>query len=184
MNKYVLVGLGNPGSRYEFTRHNAGKIFAAYLKQHPIEGLKVFVTDSFMNQSGAWIKKKVRKVRPPGSERSDLPRSDLSWLVVAHDDLDLRLGNFKIQFGKGPKGHNGVLSVEQALGTAEFWRVRLGVDNRPERSELGEEYVLGKFGKGERAVLDEVFRRAREELVVLAGADQQRAAGDAADGGE
>ena len=69
----------------------------------------------------------------------------MNHLIIIHDDLDIPLGKFKIQFGKGPRLHNGVLSVEQALGTKEFWRIRIGIDNRLKNTDSGEDYVLEKF---------------------------------------
>jgi len=87
---------------------------------------------------------------------------------VAHDDLDIKLGEYKIQKGRGPKEHNGVESVENALKTKDFWRIRIGIENRDRDRENGESYVLGKFTSEEKGilegVLDEIietnFRRA------------------------
>ena len=67
-------------------------------------------------------------------------------LVVVHDDLDIPLGSFKIQFGRGPKDHNGILDIEEKLGTKDFWRVRIGIDNRPlDNKPMGEIYTLEDF---------------------------------------
>ena len=126
---YILIGLGNPGKKYAHTRHNTGKILAAWLKEEgkrkkeeggeKLEKFEIVETDCFMNSSGDWLKSFM-------NHKSLI----INHLIVAHDDLDLRLGEWKIHFGRGPRLHKGILSIEQALGTKNFWRVRIGVDNR------------------------------------------------------
>src|SRR3990167_8300585 len=180
---YLLIGLGNPGKKFESTRHNAGKILAAYLQQRPGEGLKVVETDCYMNESGGWVKRQLQlKVnRLTGQQvkvKKDTTFSNLSTfqpasLFICHDDLDIPLGKFKVQFGKGPRLHNGVLSVEQALGTKEFWRIRIGIENRStgqqadrltgyqasrlKNEDSGEDYVLEGFTPEEKKILVSVF---------------------------
>lgn len=142
----ILVGLGNPGKKYASTRHNAGKMLAAYLRHHPVEGLAVLETDCFMNQSGEWIKNKMAEMAEMVKNHENSNHSSHSnrfnHLFIAHDDLDLPLGSFKVHFGRGPRLHQGILSIEQALGTKNFWRVRIGVDNR--QSLVGGEARIGK----------------------------------------
>ena len=100
-----------------------------------------------MNDSGVFVKKLVEQ-----------NKANLSDLWVIHDDLDIALGSYKIQKGKGPKLHNGVNSIERELGSEDFWRVRVGVDNRsPESRILGEEYVLQDFTEGEKQILIKVI---------------------------
>lgn len=111
-------------------------------------------SDTFMNSSGDFAKKE-----------KDYYKVDLNDIYIAHDDLDLKLGEYKIQKGKGPRDHNGVNSIEEALKDTEFWRIRIGVDNRnPEERMNGEEYVLEKFFENELEVLREVFERITNEL--------------------
>jgi len=154
----IIVGLGNPGTEYTNTRHNAGillvdkmaeslnsdygwrKNFDALIFKTP-ELVLVKTKDVFMNESGRLLQ--------------GLPEGEI---YLAHDDLDIRLGEFKIQKGVGPKVHNGVESVENKLGTKDFWRIRIGIDNRdPDRRIPGEEYVLQKFMVEERNILEGVF---------------------------
>ena len=79
-------------------------------------------------------------------------------LIVAHDDLDIPLGKFKIQKGEGPRLHNGISSIEKALGSKDFWRIRIGVDNRDTAKRIdGETYVLQDFTRGEKAILLHTF---------------------------
>lgn len=108
----------------------------------------------FMNESGAYVKKLVEQNR---AKSSDL------WVI--HDDLDIPLGSYKIQKGKGPKLHNGVNSIERELGTDEFWRARVGVDKRsPESRISGEEYVLQDFTQEERIILDKAIEDICKKL--------------------
>ena len=88
---------------------------------------------------------------------------DFGNLFVAHDDLDIKLGEYKIQKGVGPKEHNGVLSVEQALGTKEFWRVRIGIENR-QLAVDGETYVLQRFSPEEKEIIESMIEKAAREL--------------------
>jgi PTH1 family peptidyl-tRNA hydrolase len=84
-------------------------------------------------------------------------------LYVVHDDLDIKLGEYKIQKGKGPKDHNGLLSIENALGTKDFWRVRIGIENRRKipnskfQIQKGEDYVLQNFFKDELLIINQVI---------------------------
>ena len=87
------------------------------------------------------------------------------YLYVAHDDLDIPLGEFKIQFAKGPKLHNGIESVEKALSTKDFWRIRIGVDNRDSDNRIpGEKYVLEDFTQEEKKILNTVFEQISKNL--------------------
>ncbi len=155
----LIIGLGNPEEKYKNNRHNVGHMFVDFVKQ----GIK---TDVFMNESGKFVAQKVNfyKVKPED-------------LYIVHDDLDIPLGQWKIQLGVGPKVHNGINSIEETLGTKVFWRVRIGVDNRdPNKNpslrsgtlrssalpaglnrESGDSYVLKDFSKEELEKLDKVF---------------------------
>ena|SRR3989344_1914308 len=161
----IVLGLGNPGTEYQMTRHNAGIMFVdrwagklessyGWRKHY---GAMVFKTpkvtlvktnEVFMNESGRLLQ--------------GLPEGEL-W--VAHDDLDIHLGDYKIQKGVGPKVHYGVQSVEGVLGRKDFWRIRIGVDNREVGNrESGESYVLKRFLDGERKILEEVIEENILEL--------------------
>lgn len=159
----IIIGLGNPGADYQNTRHNAGVMLVDKLavgSWRKFYNAMVYKTndlwlvktkDVFMNESG-----RLLQGLPAG--RQDLPEDEL-W--VAHDDLDIKLGEYKVQRGKGPKEHNGVKSIEDALGTKDFWRVRIGIDNRKEPID-GETYVLQKFSSEEREILDGVLNEIVE----------------------
>ena len=112
----------------------------------------------YMNSSGLVVRKIPQYLNISISQYLDN-------LYVIHDDLDIKLGEYKMQFGKGPAGHKGVESVVKELGTKDFWRARIGIENRKAGSELeGEDYVLKKFNKKEKEVLDEVIEKVVREL--------------------
>jgi peptidyl-tRNA hydrolase, PTH1 family len=164
----LIVGLGNKGERYEKTRHNVGfmvldglvrredwkeskKLKGVYEKE---KGLIYMKPTTFMNESG----------RAVASFRNFF-KVGLDDVFVVHDDLDIALGEYKIQKGVGPKIHNGVSSVEEQLGSKEFWRVRVGVDSRNgNRKVSGEDYVLGRLMKDEREILLDVLKNIVKEI--------------------
>lgn len=173
----LIIGLGNPGKNYQYTRHNVGFLFVEYLqsrheyvgtefkfqKKHEAElsdssELTLLKPQTFMNESGKAV-------------RSYLEYYDKNWknnldsLYVAHDDLDLEFGTYKIQFGKGPKVHNGLLSLYEHLHTQDFWHIRIGVDARGgERTIPGKDYVLSSFLAQEQEKLLEIFENIKEEI--------------------
>ncbi|MCX6704651.1 MAG: aminoacyl-tRNA hydrolase [Candidatus Woesebacteria bacterium] len=151
----LIIGLGNPGDGYVDTRHNAGFLVADELQKVKLpNGVIVRKSDVFMNDSGMCVNELIHRYK---IEPSDL--------YIIHDDLDIPLGSYKIQFGVGPKDHNGINSVEAELGTKDFWRVRVGVDNRkPDDRIQGEEYVLQDFTKEERKTLDGVIGKICKEI--------------------
>jgi len=154
----LIVGLGNPGSKYHLTRHNTGYMFIDYLLKNDLldNQTKTLKPETYMNSSGNAVYKKL-----------NFYKLTLGNLLVVHDDLDLRLGEYKLQMARGPKLHNGIKSVEQALGSVDFWRLRLGVDNRDEENRTsGENYVLEPFKKSELIILkDVVFPKAAGQII-------------------
>lgn len=145
----LVVGLGNPGEEYLSTRHNVGFLVADELVVAKLpRGVVIKKPNVFMNESGDFVLGLTKRYS-----------LNPSHLYIIHDDLDIRLGEYKIQFGRGPKDHNGVIDVEDKLGTKDFWRVRIGVDNRPlDGKPRGEEYVLQNFTDEERVILDQVIK--------------------------
>ncbi len=149
----LIVGLGNPGEKYRNNRHNIGHIVVnSLLGRNLPPNINIKKTSVFMNESGSEVKKLLGGL-------------DSNNLYVIHDDLDIALGDYKIQKGKGPKLHNGILSIERALGSDEFWRVRVGVDNRLSGDRVpGEEYVLQDFTQEERKSLEVVLEEICKKL--------------------
>jgi len=156
----LIVGLGNPGRRFAKTRHNVGFLmadhFAGGKKWQESKKAKALYTritadgekaellkpTTFMNSSGSSVA--YAKKKHPEMEAKDI--------LIIHDDLDIVLGKFKLQFGRSAAGHKGVQSVIDALGTKDFWRLRLGIGAPPE-GVTGEDYVLEKFHREELKIL-------------------------------
>lgn len=142
----LIIGLGNPGGKYQNNRHNAGHLLVDYLKEQKLKGISFLKTSVFMNNSGEFVAEKLDR------------DFNLNNLFIAFDDLDISLGDYKIQKGKGPKDHRGLSSVEESLGTNDFWHIRIGVDNRElENKTPGEVYVLEDFSPEEKEILQDVF---------------------------
>jgi peptidyl-tRNA hydrolase, PTH1 family len=169
----VVVGLGNPGPRYERTRHNAGFMLVELLAAaHDIElgrerhgarvgegriaGKRCLLAQpqSFMNLSGDPVR---RILSFTGVEPASL--------LVAHDDLDLPLGRLRLRRGGGAGGHRGIASILEHLGDPSFARLKIGV-SRPPVGVPAEAYVLQEFAAGERETLREVLARAAAALEV------------------
>ncbi len=147
----LIVGLGNPGDQYTHTRHNAGFLFVDELAKHlePHDSrFRLLKPETYMNASGEAVAHEANyyKIAPAD-------------IIVIHDDLDLRLGLWKKQKGVGPKLHYGIQSIEEKLGTKDFYRIRIGVDNRNADYRIpGEAYVLQRFTDGELVKLQEIFK--------------------------
>jgi peptidyl-tRNA hydrolase, PTH1 family len=171
----ILAGLGNPGAKYELTRHNIGFRIArdaarklgvslGETRWNALLGqaaqTAVLLPQSFMNLSGEPVGQAARfwKVPPPE-------------VVIVHDDMDLEFGRIQVKQGGGDGGHNGLRSLKQHLGTPEFVRVRFGVGRPPPQWE-GADWVLGKFSQDEEGLLRDLVPQAAEAAVaaVLEGA--------------
>lgn len=176
---YYIVGLGNPGSEYESTRHNVGFLALDYLvgslklplptKNNAYAGryavavigqteVSLLYPDTFMNHSGTAVKKLVHK-------------NEAAQLILLYDDISLPLGEVKTSFGRGSGGHNGLSSVIDNLGTKDFIRVRIGIapktfwtgKTKVFTGDLLPRFVLGNFSKGEVKLLqEEVFEKVEK----------------------
>ena len=171
----LVVGLGNPGDRYEGTRHNIGVEVVLELAERHGGSLRssreaaladelrvgehriaVAFPQTFMNKSGESVRPLVRRY---GIE-------DIERLVVVHDELDLEPGRFKVKVGGGLAGHNGLRSIRDHLKTTDFVRFRIGVGRAPERMR-GADWVLKRPGREAREVLDEVVVVAADAAEAL-----------------
>jgi PTH1 family peptidyl-tRNA hydrolase len=160
----LITGLGNPGSRYQKTRHNAGWLWLDHhfpnlnyefdkygnysWAEQVADGCKVILIkpQTFMNNSGQSVSYAMRKF---GVTESDL--------VIVHDEVDLEIGQFKYSCSRGDGGHNGLRSINQHLGNNKYCRLRLGV--RPIEvapSIKADKYVLGKFREEELELLKQI----------------------------
>ncbi len=177
---YVVIGLGNPGSEYEKTRHNAGrmavellakkegfeefalkKVAKAFVASGVIgeEKTQLVLPEVFMNHSGKVVPSFVKSVKAAQK------------LLVIRDDLDLPLGVIKMTgFGRGSGGHKGVESIMRALKTKDFVQMKIGISGATPKGKLkkvsGEEkvvkHVIGKFSPKEELLLKKTLTKAAE----------------------
>lgn len=176
---FVIVGLGNIGKTYENTRHNSGFMAVDLLaqklglefKNHPRlmgmiaknQNVILVKPTTFMNLSGECVKKVIAYF-----DKSLIGKKELRTLYILHDDLDLGLGQSKLVFRSGPKGHNGVNSVREALGTDQFWYGRFGVDDRtPQMQVPSHDYVLSQLPREARESLRVSIASVIDKLYVL-----------------
>lgn len=164
---YWVVGLGNPGTEYEKTRHNAGWLaidFAypdlawgrnSYANAGVAkDGTLAFIKPAtFMNESGQSVAYFMHK---EGLEPERM--------IVVYDDIDLPLGKIKISFDRGSGGHNGIKSIEEHVGGRNFIRIRIGVSKLLEDGQMVKPNVLGTFETEELKMLQVVASRVREAI--------------------
>ncbi|MBA4396294.1 MAG: aminoacyl-tRNA hydrolase [Syntrophus sp. (in: bacteria)] len=174
----LIAGLGNPGSRYQFSRHNIGFMvldrladrhrvglgqrgFGAFFGKGNISAEPVLLIkpQGYMNLSGVAVKKFF-----------DYYRILVSDVIVVHDDLDLPFGAIRMKAGGGHAGHKGLISIIDHLGDADFNRIRFGI-GKPDRREMVEGYVLSPFSAEEADRLPQLIATATEMLteVLLSG---------------
>jgi PTH1 family peptidyl-tRNA hydrolase len=174
----LIVGLGNPGAAYRFTRHNVGFMVTDQLAQrHRIsfdnrKFKSVFGLGS-MGDCRVILAKPMTFMNLSGPSVRDLARFfklDKKHLLVIHDDIDLVFGKIKIKQKGGDGGHKGVMSLIEAFGSGAFVRVRVGI-GRPDTREEVEGYVLNRFDAQQSAQLERVIIMAQEavETILLKG---------------
>jgi PTH1 family peptidyl-tRNA hydrolase len=188
----LIVGLGNLGKKYASTRHNVGfmvvdacatrisnfqlptsnnhrwessKKAEALLCKFNFKGEKIELLkpQTSMNKSGISVAYARNKHKIP-----------LNNIFIIHDDLDIKLGEYKITKGKGPREHKGLKSIYEKLGTKDFWHVRVGIENRRKMEDgkwkmenrvSGEDYVLQNFTKDELNIIDTVIKKVANEVI-------------------
>ena len=177
----MIFGLGNPGPRYENTRHNIGvrvvealvERMGGTLKSHKagalvaegnLAGQKAILGRStgYMNDSGLPAGKLLRFYKVPADH-----------LIVVHDEIDIPFGEIRIKLGGGTAGHNGLKSISDHLGTKSFVRVRFGA-SRPRQQRGAADHVLAEFNPTERKELPQLIEEAADavELILDKGADR------------
>ena len=155
----LIVGLGNPdlpagrhGKKYADTYHNVGFLFIEFFKKNPTLypiPYTLIASDVYMNESGRFVVKIIKKYGIKPKE-----------LLIIHDESDIILGKYKLSFGRGAAGHHGVESVQTALKTKDFWRLRIGI-RLPTASRMkAEKFVLKKITSANKKTLEEVFKEA------------------------
>lgn len=168
----LVVGLGNPGSRFANSRHNAGFLVAdRFAREHhlefarrrfnaqyaegQVEGKRVIVCkpQTFMNSSGDAVGKffSFFKINPQS-------------MIVIYDDLDLPLGKIRLRAQGSAGGHHGMESIIARIGTSDFPRLRIGIGRPNPDADI--DHVLGEFDRSERKVMDETFERAANAVTL------------------
>lgn len=182
----LIVGLGNPGAEYELTRHNAGfwladhfaddlhvdfnldKNFFAWVakSRHADKSVILAKPITFMNKSGQAVGAIARFFKFKPAE-----------ILVLHDELDLLPGAAKLKFGGGHAGHNGLKDIQAALGTPDFWRLRIGIGH-PRSLGLNQpvvKFVLQQPRRDDMPGIEDVINRSRIVLDQLLAGDFERA---------
>lgn len=179
----LLVGLGNPGNEYEDTRHNAGfwwidavarelkvslvpeRSYHGLVARTTVKGQTVWLLEpqTFMNLSGKSVAALARffKIQP-------------QEILVAHDQLDISPGEAKLKLGGSHAGHNGLRDIHAQLGTADYWRLRLGVGHPGDKAEVVN-WVLKKPMLEHRKAIDESIHRSVQTLPLLLAGEMTKA---------
>jgi PTH1 family peptidyl-tRNA hydrolase len=181
----LVVGLGNPGAKYEATRHNAGfwwldaiarasraefrreARFSGEVARVPASDLWLLKPSTFMNESGRAV-----------GAFATFHRIDAAEVLVAHDELDLPPGGIKLKFGGGLSGHNGLRDIAPALGTQDFWRLRIGIGHPRDVAASQQEvvdYVLHAPRAEERKAIDTALDKAMDIWPLVTAHDMQAA---------
>lgn len=179
---FLIIGLGNPGSKYENTRHNVGFHTIDYLSQKhniklskigfkavygegTIDGTRVILLkpQTFMNLSGESVRDIVSWYKLP-----------LEHVIVIYDDIDLELGKIRVR-QKGSSGtHNGMKSIIYQLQADNFPRIRIGIGRPPEKWDLAD-YVLSKFSKEDWEIIFKSIEKAAEAAIMITKSGPEKA---------
>jgi len=163
----LIIGLGNPGKKYEKTRHNIGSRIIDELKSFNLENVVLAKPQTFMNESGKGVKNllKNHRLKPDN-------------LIIIHDDIDILLDKIRIIKNRGSAGHKGVESIIKELKTKDFIRIRVGIKPKMEsaswRTKNPEKFVLQKFNKDEDKIIKEAIKKTAEavETVIREGLEK------------
>jgi len=183
-NNLLIVGLGNPGEKYDKTRHNCGADFVQLLSEKlkvslqkedkffSLYGIKTLnevsvhlcIPTIYVNESGKTVSSIINYLKISNEQ-----------VLVIHDDLDLPLGKIKLKEAGGHGGHNGLRNIIDSLkGDANFKRMRIGIDH-PEKEEDVVKYVLSKFTKKERQLLETSFNNTLNSMDLIFSGNWQQA---------
>ena len=167
----IVIGLGNPGEKFENTRHNAGFMsvdFFAKKNDFPVFDLSkkheslisekgeiiLVKPETFMNKSGVAVKKIMAQ-----NKKADL--------LVIHDDIDLPLGKIKIVKNRGSAGHKGVESIIKAVGNKNLARIRVGIAPLKGKAKTPESFVIKKFTEEEQKTINKTIKKISDTINVF-----------------
>lgn len=173
MSKLCLIGVGNPGAKYDGTRHNIGKEWLlklaaskniqfslkdkleAAITSSDEDNILWAIPNNFVNNTGSSIQKIIRY--------SNLNNEDL---IIFHDDLDLNPGEIKIKSGGGHGGHNGLNDIFKKIGTKDFFRVRIGIGHPGKENDVTG-WVLGKPNQEDKNLIEKSYGRLESVFDLL-----------------
>ncbi len=182
---FLIVGLGNPGEKYQDTRHNVGfavverfaeknnfpafqlsSKFNALLSENLLGKEKTILAlpQTFMNESGASVSSLIYfyKIYPAN-------------VIVVHDDMDIPLGQIRVVYDRGSAGHKGVESIIDKFESNQFLRIRIGIQPSKGKPNNPEKFVLKKFDKSEKEIIDAAIEKASNALDLLTKEGVERA---------
>lgn len=176
--KILIVGLGNPGNKYDGTRHNIGRdlvrdlaeIAQVTLASSSFDGFSatahlwgksvvLLQPETYMNRSGFSVVKAAQFYKIPTQN-----------IIVAHDEIEIDPGRVRLKRGGGHAGHNGLRSIDEQLGNKKYLRVRLGVGRPPQGGDVSR-WVLSPFGKADQDAQYDVLHRGQEAIEQLLTSD-------------
>lgn len=186
-NDCAVIGLGNPGKRYKATRHNVGFMFLDQLSGNHHQVFSASKWDALALRMSLW-NCRVLLVKPEtymnrsGRAVAAITRYyniPVERILVVHDDIDMHLGRIKLVEAGGSGGHNGIRSIMQSLGSADFPRLKIGI-GRPGKSEVHpdmpvDKFVLSDFSPPEYTIMQERFSLIEQGIAFFAEGDMARA---------
>jgi PTH1 family peptidyl-tRNA hydrolase len=179
----LFVGLGNPGTEYEATRHNAGfwwvDALARELKLHLVADRSYhgLVARGNVNGQNVWLLEPQTYMNLSGKSVASLARFFKiapQDILVVHDELDVPPGQAKLKFGGGHGGHNGLRDIHAQLGTGDYWRLRLGIGHPGDKNQVAD-WVLKKPAPAEREAIEGCVARTLKAAPELLAGDMAKA---------
>ena len=184
-NRWLLIGLGNPGKEYEKTRHNigvaliaeyakkAGVKFSSHKSRADIAEISLGVGAQRVLLIAATLRCYMNESGGPTSSLANFFKVNSDHIIIAHDELDIPFQSIRLKFGGGDNGHNGLKSVTSGLSSPDYYRIRLGI-GRPIGEQDPADYVLKPFSSSERKDLDLFLQRGIDavELLITQGIEK------------
>ena len=184
-NRWLLIGLGNPGKEYEKTRHNigaaliseyakkAGVKFSSHKSRADIAEISIGVGAQRVLLIAATLRCYMNESGGPTSSLANFFKVNSDHIIIAHDELDIPFQSIRVKYGGGDNGHNGLKSVTSGLSSSDYYRIRLGI-GRPIGEQDPADFVLKPFSSAERKDLDLFLQRGIDtvELLITQGIEK------------
>ena len=178
----LIAGLGNPGDKYSMTRHNAGfwliDLLAAQSGSRLAADAKLFgIAGKWQPHADKWLLKPTTFMNASGKSVAALAnyyKLSPAEILVVHDELDLPPGQAKLKFAGGHGGHNGLRDIHAALGTPDYWRLRIGIGHPGNKAEVVN-FVLKAAGRDEQQAIDDSITKASAIMDLLAQGQFEKA---------